>query len=67
MNTKGAVGDISNDERPNHANDTRTKNSGLFTPTHKTRLKPLTRESLKRAFLEPELKSILTPKTPTRN
>ncbi|GAA8939297.1 hypothetical protein HpEKB22_00140 [Helicobacter pylori] len=28
------------------------------TPTHKTRLKPLTRESLKRAFLEPELKNV---------
>ncbi|GHP32344.1 hypothetical protein JP0039_11140 [Helicobacter pylori] len=67
MNTKGVVGDISNDERPNHASDTRTKRARSITLTHKTRLKPLTRESLKRAFLEPELKNILTPKTPTHN
>ncbi|GAA6955499.1 hypothetical protein AOH343_06290 [Helicobacter pylori] len=25
MNTKGVVGDISNDEKPNRASDTRTK------------------------------------------
>ncbi|ADI35580.1 zormin, isoform C [Helicobacter pylori v225d] len=34
--------------------------------THKTRLKPLTREP-KKSVLEPELKNILTPKTPTHN
>ncbi|MBH0254881.1 hypothetical protein [Helicobacter pylori] len=56
MNTKGAVGDISNHERPNHASDTRTKERTL-TPTHKTRLKPLTREP-KKSVLEPELKNI---------
>ncbi|WP_194149028.1 hypothetical protein [Helicobacter pylori] len=65
MNTKGVVGDISNDERPNHANDTRTKERTL-TPTHKTRLKLLTREP-KKSVLEPELKNVLTPKTPTHN
>ncbi|GAA7559147.1 hypothetical protein HpBHB38_04810 [Helicobacter pylori] len=36
------------------------------TPTHKTRLKPLTREP-KKSVLEPELKNISTLKTPTRN
>ncbi|GAA7434199.1 hypothetical protein Yangon179_03370 [Helicobacter pylori] len=36
------------------------------TPTHKTRLKPLTRES-KKSVLEPELKNILTPRKSTRN
>ncbi|GAA7682768.1 hypothetical protein JP0150_09370 [Helicobacter pylori] len=36
------------------------------TLTHKTRLKPLTREP-KKSVLEPELKNILTPKTPTHN
>ncbi|GHR05826.1 hypothetical protein VN1246_01900 [Helicobacter pylori] len=56
MNTKGVVGDISNDERPNHASDTRTKERTL-TPTHKTRLKPLTREP-KKSVLEPELKNV---------
>ncbi|GAA7150059.1 hypothetical protein HpCHN86_05600 [Helicobacter pylori] len=65
MNTKGVVGDISNDKRPNHASDTRTKERSI-TLTCKTRLKPLTRES-KKSVLEPELKNILTLKTPTRN
>ncbi|AEN16001.1 hypothetical protein HPPN120_07100 [Helicobacter pylori Puno120] len=37
-----------------------------ITPTHKTRSKPLTREP-KKSVLEPELKNILTPKTPTHN
>ncbi len=37
-----------------------------ITLTRKTELKPLTRE-LKKSVLEPELKNILTPKTPTRN
>ncbi|MGL2752008.1 hypothetical protein ACQJ8G_04105 [Helicobacter pylori] len=37
-----------------------------LTLTHKTRLKPLARESRK-SVLEPELKNILTPKTPTHN
>ncbi|GAA9101799.1 hypothetical protein HpHA157_03410 [Helicobacter pylori] len=37
-----------------------------ITLTHKTRLKPLTREP-KKSVLEPELKNILTPKTPTHN
>nr|WP_187852273.1 hypothetical protein [Helicobacter pylori] len=56
MNTKGAVGNISNRERPNHASDTRTKERTL-TPTHtKTELKPLTREP-KKSVLEPELKN----------
>ncbi|GAA8137614.1 hypothetical protein HpKG115_07820 [Helicobacter pylori] len=55
MNTKGAVGDISNDERPNHASDTRTKKR-ILTPTHKTELKPLTREP-KKSVLEPKLKN----------
>ncbi|WQV85523.1 hypothetical protein KVK67_06890 [Helicobacter pylori] len=59
MNTKGAVGDISNRKRPNHASDTRTKQRTL-TLTHKTGLKPLTREP-KKSVLEPELKNILTP------
>ncbi|GAA7656072.1 hypothetical protein HpMMM60_08110 [Helicobacter pylori] len=36
------------------------------TPTHKTRLKPLTREP-KKSVLEPELKNILTPRKSTRN
>ncbi|WP_154489125.1 hypothetical protein [Helicobacter pylori] len=45
----------------------REQKQRTLTPTHKTRLKPLTRESLKRAFLELELKNILTPKTPTHN
>ncbi|GAA9986613.1 hypothetical protein VN1000_06000 [Helicobacter pylori] len=66
MNTKGVVGDISNDERPNHASDTRTKRARSITLTHKTRLKPLTREP-KKSVLEPELKNVLTPKTPTHN
>ncbi|UOR81989.1 hypothetical protein [Helicobacter pylori] len=65
MNTKGAVGDISNDERPNHASDTRTKERTL-TPTHKTRLKPLTREPKKSVF-KARVKEYLTPKTPTHN
>ncbi|WP_441751353.1 hypothetical protein [Helicobacter pylori] len=42
------------------------KNSDPQRFTHKTRLKPLTRES-KKSVLEPELKNILTPKTPTHN
>ncbi len=37
-----------------------------ITLTHKTRLKPLTREP-KKSVLEPELKNNLTPKTPTHN
>ncbi|MFT2639164.1 hypothetical protein [Helicobacter pylori] len=46
----------------------REQKERTLTPTHKTRLKPLSlQESLKRAFLEPELKNILTPKTPTHN
>ncbi|GAA7505916.1 hypothetical protein JP0009_02430 [Helicobacter pylori] len=57
MNTKGAVGDISNDERPNRASDTRTKQRTItLTLTHKIRLKPLTREP-KKSVLEPELKN----------
>ncbi|WJJ04164.1 hypothetical protein QAP06_00385 [Helicobacter pylori] len=36
------------------------------TPTHKTRLKPLTREP-KKSVSEPELKNILTLKISTRN
>ncbi|UOS68955.1 hypothetical protein [Helicobacter pylori] len=56
MNTKGAVGDISNDERPNHASDTRIKRRSI-TLTHKAELKPLTREP-KKSVLEPELKNI---------
>ncbi|MGT0065513.1 hypothetical protein V5H69_00075 [Helicobacter pylori] len=31
MNTKGVVGDISNDERPNHASDTRIKKQRSIT------------------------------------
>ncbi len=37
-----------------------------ITLTHKAELKPLTREP-KKSVLEPELKNILTPKTPTHN
>ncbi|GAA8876386.1 hypothetical protein HpRW186_05190 [Helicobacter pylori] len=37
-----------------------------ITLTRKTELKPLTREP-KKSVLEPELKNVLTPKTPTRN
>ncbi|GAA8445626.1 hypothetical protein KKKH12_00140 [Helicobacter pylori] len=65
MNTKGAVGDISNDERPNHASDTRTKTAN-YNAHAQNKLKPLTREP-KKSTLEPELKNVLTPKTPTRN
>ncbi|MFT2771602.1 hypothetical protein ACMWQC_00075 [Helicobacter pylori] len=50
MNTKGAVGDISNDERPNHASDTRTKTANSQHPCIKTELKPLTREPKKSVF-----------------
>nr|WP_178137814.1 hypothetical protein [Helicobacter pylori] len=34
MNTKGAVGDISNDERPNHASNTRTKTANYNANAH---------------------------------
>ncbi|GAA7879401.1 hypothetical protein HpMS197_00140 [Helicobacter pylori] len=44
----------------------REQKERTLTPTHKTRLKPLTREP-KKSVLEPELKNILTPKTPTHN
>nr|WP_212894446.1 hypothetical protein [Helicobacter pylori] len=51
MNTKGAVGDISNDERPNRTSDTRIKTAIHNASRNKTRLKPLSlQESLKRAF-----------------
>ncbi|GAA8230683.1 hypothetical protein HpKG83_13950 [Helicobacter pylori] len=67
MNTKGVVGDISNDERLNHASDTRAKTTNSHTHTYKTRLKPPTREP-KKSVLEPELKKyLLTLKTPTHN
>ncbi|UOR90494.1 hypothetical protein MPG45_00375 [Helicobacter pylori] len=56
MNTKGAVGDISNDERFNHASDTRTKRS-ITLHAQNRELKPLTREP-KKSVLEPELKNI---------
>ncbi len=42
----------------------REQKSDPITPTHKTRLKPLTREP-KKSVLEPE--QYLTPKTPTHN
>ncbi|GAA8426258.1 hypothetical protein HpHA5_06460 [Helicobacter pylori] len=44
----------------------REQKQRTLTPTHKTRLKPLTREP-KKSVLEPELKNVLTPKTPTHN
>ncbi|GHR24055.1 hypothetical protein VN0452_03390 [Helicobacter pylori] len=44
----------------------REQKERTLTPTHKTRLKPLTREP-KKSVLEPELKNVLTPKTPTHN
>ncbi|GAA8465015.1 hypothetical protein E5P87_06850 [Helicobacter pylori] len=44
----------------------REQKQRTLTPTHKTRLKPLTREP-KKSVLELELKNILTPKTPTHN
>ncbi|WRF42481.1 hypothetical protein E5E47_06760 [Helicobacter pylori] len=51
MNTKGAVGDISNDERPNRASDTRIKTAIHNASRTKQGLKPLSlQESLKRAF-----------------
>ncbi|MFT2677622.1 hypothetical protein [Helicobacter pylori] len=37
-----------------------------LTPTHKTRLKPLTREPKKSVF-KARVKEYLTPKTPTHN
>ncbi|WP_154455766.1 hypothetical protein [Helicobacter pylori] len=44
----------------------REQKERTITPTHKTRLKLLIRES-KKSVLEPELKNILTPKTPIHN
>ncbi|WP_425331633.1 hypothetical protein [Helicobacter pylori] len=44
MNTKGAVGDISNDEKPNHASDTRTK-----TVIHNAHAQNRTKTAYKRA------------------
>ncbi|GAA7753516.1 hypothetical protein HpMS105_14820 [Helicobacter pylori] len=44
----------------------REQKERTLTPTHKARLKPLTREP-KKSVLEPELKNVLTPKTPTHN
>ncbi|WP_180398711.1 hypothetical protein [Helicobacter pylori] len=59
MNTKGVVGDISNDERPNHASDTRIKRRSI-TLTHKAELKPLTREPKKSVF-RARVKEIFNP------
>ncbi|GAA8839373.1 hypothetical protein HpRN165_05330 [Helicobacter pylori] len=66
MNTKGAVGDISNDERPNHASDTRTKRA-IHNAHVQNRTKTAYKREPKKSVLEPELKNILTPKTPTHN
>ncbi|GAA7350537.1 hypothetical protein BD0120_12730 [Helicobacter pylori] len=44
----------------------REQKERTLTPTHKTELKPLTREP-KKSVLEPELKNILTLKISTRN
>nr|WP_261368499.1 hypothetical protein [Helicobacter pylori] len=44
MNTKGVVGDISNDERPNHASDTRIK-----TAIHNAHAQNRTKTAYKRA------------------
>ncbi|WP_414600466.1 hypothetical protein [Helicobacter pylori] len=44
MNTKGVVGDISNDERPNHASDTRIK-----TTIHNAHVQNKVKNAYKRA------------------
>ncbi|GAA9294632.1 hypothetical protein BTM388_14120 [Helicobacter pylori] len=44
----------------------REQKQRTLTPTRKTELKTPTREP-KKSVLEPELKNVLTPKTPTHN
>ncbi|GAA8575830.1 hypothetical protein KYTH41_03850 [Helicobacter pylori] len=54
MNTKGAVGDISNDERPNHANDARTKIAIYNANAH-------AQNRTKNAYTREPKKSVLEP------